>query len=184
MYCLKRDFIWELLFEKIGVRRLSLIISAVFGILGAYLLFHVDYEIRLVNEVSTPSYAYYIGLVMFALAVVSFVAPIVVPPKRKIPRPPFALKCPSCGERLEFIDGRFECLKCGHVIDSSPMLVSMRDLATLVDLAVFGCNHYCDLISRYGYCSTLLKYAEFFNANIPVECPRLLKKNSNKNRVK
>ncbi|RLE47422.1 MAG: hypothetical protein DRJ18_03265 [Candidatus Methanomethylicota archaeon] len=162
--------------SRVGVRRFSLVFAALLGIVGVYLIVYVDYEIRVSSGVGSPSYAYYVGLIMLALSIASFVAPIIFPPKRRIPKPPFTLKCPYCGEKLVFVDGNYECLKCGHVIDGSPMLVSMRDLASLVDLAMLSCSNYCELISRYKYCSTLLKYADFFNASLPSKCPLSLRR--------
>ena len=78
----------------------------------------------------------------------------------------------------------WKCPECGFTIDSSPVLISLRDLAALVDIAALGCERMCPLLSRSGFCRALVKYAKLVGASLPPDCPLLHSTNKSINKKK
>lgn len=167
-----------------NIRRFLAFLSAFLGLTGIYLIAFIDNRLRLEYSLREPSYAYYAGLTLLLFSVAIYLAPVVFPPKRFIPTPSYTLKCPFCFSSLKWVNGVYKCINCEYVIDGSPILISMRDLASLVDLALLNCSSNCKYVSPFGSCSALIRYANLFNAELPLNCPvRLKKRSKNKKRV-
>ncbi|HID15377.1 MAG TPA: hypothetical protein EYP16_01045 [Candidatus Atribacteria bacterium] len=159
----------------LNVKRFTAFFSAFLGLTGIYLIALIDNRLRLELNLKGPSEAYYIGLALLFISVAIYLAPVIFPPKRYIPTPSYTLKCPFCFNSLKLINGVYKCKSCDYVIDSSPILVSMRDLASLVDLALLNCSSNCKYVAPFSGCSALIRYANLFNAELPSNCPVRLK---------
>ncbi len=154
-----------------NIKSISLIFSSILGAIGIFLAVWLDNQIRLTNNINEPTIAYYTGISLLIVAILIYLTPIIIPPKKSIPLPPFTIKCPFCDNKLSLVDNQYKCLECNYSINDDPILISMKDLATLVDLALFNCSNSCQLFSKFGVCEVLLRYARVVNASIPLKCP-------------
>lgn len=168
---------------SLSVKRFVAFFSAFLGLAGIYFIAFIDNRLRLEYNLKEPSDAYYIGLTLLIISVAIYIIPVIFPPKRYIPVPSYTLKCPFCFSSLKLVNGVYKCKNCDYVIDSSPVLISMRDLASLVDLALLNCSYNCKYIAPVGGCSALIRYAKLLNAELPLNCPVRLK-NLSKNKKK
>ena len=157
--------------------------SFIFGVLGAYFVYYSNLEASLSLFDHYVLNTYYLGFSLLVAAILSFLVPVVVPPKRVFAPKSFRLFCPNCNVRLHYSNGSFKCPECGYVIDADPVLISMRDLASIVDLALAGCRGVCAVASRTGECEALRRYADLVHGSLPLNCPYLEKRQIKEKKV-
>ncbi|HDO19914.1 MAG: hypothetical protein NDF56_06575 [archaeon GB-1845-036] len=165
-------------------RRVFIILAFIFGVFGVYLIYLSNFEktIQLFNG-NFSFDIYYSGLAFLILSLLSFLVPVMFPPKRFVASYSFNIVCPFCGVKMLFVDGVFKCPVCKYVVEDTPVLISLKDLTSIVDLAIVSCKNVCNLVSRNGECEALRRYSALVNASLPLNCP-FIEKVDEKKKVK